>query len=60
MAISLIGTSHSDNASVQIEAHRLGKSELQSWIVKELKTGKALTFASNEGEGLCCDVGGIT
>ena len=59
MAICLTRTSHSDNANVQIEAHRLGKSELLSRITKELKSGKELTFASNEGEGLCYDVGGI-
>jgi hypothetical protein len=49
-----------DNGVAPIEAHRLGKSELQSWIQKEFKPGRPLTFASNEGEGLCCDVGSVT
>jgi hypothetical protein len=49
-----------DNAVSQIESHRLGKAELQSWIAQAFKAGMPLTFKSNEGEGLCCDVGSIT
>ena len=59
-AILLVRASYGDNGNVQVEAHRLGKLELQSWIAKELKANSPLTFASNEGEGICCDVGSVT
>jgi hypothetical protein len=43
-----------------IAAHRLGKSELESWLNQEFKSGKAVSFQSNEGMGLCCDMGSVT
>jgi hypothetical protein len=60
IAIAFTPASYCDNADAQLEAHRLERSELQSWIAKEFKTGESVTFASNEGEGLCCDVGSVT
>jgi hypothetical protein len=56
----LTRTSYAENSVQEIETHRLGSSELQSWIAKEFRAGGPIRFASNEGQGLCCDVGSIT
>ena len=60
IVISLARGSYAQNTNAQPETHRLGKSELQSWIVGELKAGRSIKFESNEGDGLCCDRGSIT
>ena len=37
--------------------HRLGKAELERWLAAGFAAGKPITFLSNFGVGICCDVG---